>query len=137
MVLFFQVVLDLKGTQYTGRLFPGPTALVLSLATNSTVGKKASDEEGTAAAEPYLKVDGITDEFCSLTRTGDAMASLGAFSHYEEEDVNRLRQPTAETVASATSTIASQPEQSKKRKKGQKSNPAPAIKKKKATKTKK
>jgi len=125
----------LKGTQYTGRLFPGPTALVLSLATNSTVGKKASDEEGTAAAEPYLKVDGITDEFCSLTRTGDAMASLGAFSHYEEEDVNR-RQPTAETVASA-STNASQPEQSKKRKKGQKSNPAPAVKKKKATKTKK
>ena len=144
------VVLDLKGTQYTGRLLPGPTALVLSLAaaTNNNFTKR--DEATTTAAaaaappEPYLKVEGITDEFCSLTKTGDAMAKMNAVNqhgdyvpaaYYEEEDVNRtVKQIAAAATASdgATDTKAA----TKKRKRGPKSNAA-APAKKKATKSKK
>jgi hypothetical protein len=105
----FAVILDLKGTQYTGSIFPGPTALVLAVINNSDV-------------DPYLKVEGITDEFCSLVKTGDAMAKMNAavqqgmvdYYNYEDEDVNK----TAKTDAAedAAGAIADP----KKRKRGSK-----------------
>jgi hypothetical protein len=84
-------VLDLKGTTFTGKLLPGPTALIVSVA-------NGSDAAASAMAEPFLKVEGITDEFCSLTSTGNAMSRMNAtvqkgmdgdYFHYDEEDVNR------------------------------------------------
>jgi hypothetical protein len=46
-------------------LYPGPTALVLSV-----VQKKD--------AEPYIRVEGVTDEFCRLQHAGSAMARMNA-----------------------------------------------------------
>jgi hypothetical protein len=111
--LYFAVMLDLKGTQFTGKLFPGPTALLLAVTTSSTVD-----------GNPYLKVEGITDEFCSLVKTGDAMAKMNAavqrgmcadhYYHYEDEDVNRTTGARTDTAtadvaaagATATTTLA-------------------------------
>jgi hypothetical protein len=86
-----KVLLDLKGTLFTGKLLPGPTALIVSVASDTAAATGAM-------AEPFLKVEGITDEFCSLTPTGDAMSRMNAtvqkgmdgdYFHYDEEDVNR------------------------------------------------
>lgn len=107
-LLIVLVILDLKGTQYTGKIFPGPTALVL-VVTNSTNG----------AADPYLKVEGITDEFCSLVKTGDAMAKMNAavqdamedYYNYEDEDVNR----TTKTDSAAADTAEGSKADPKKR----------------------
>jgi hypothetical protein len=68
------VILDLKGTQYTGYLYPAPTALIVSLATCGT------DD----VAE--LKIEAMTDEFCSLTKTGDAMAKMSAVFEQGDKD---------------------------------------------------
>lgn len=78
-------------------MFPGPTALVLAVNINTN-------------ADPYLKVEGITDEFCSLFKTGDVMAKMEEavqhgmeeHFHYEDEDVNR----SAKTDATATANVA-------------------------------
>ena len=77
-------MLDLKGYQFLGAIHPGPTALVLSTVSNK------------AAGMPYLKIDGITDEFVTLSERRDNMARLDARvtgdidASYDvvEEDVN-------------------------------------------------
>jgi hypothetical protein len=81
------VILDLKGKQYRGRIFPGPTALVLSVVTS-----KQGDD-----SKPYLKVDAITDEFVRLQALGESMDRFQAktdgdmeeYMVHDEEDVNR------------------------------------------------
>ena len=69
----------------------GATALILS-----TV-KGNNDEDAT------LKVDGVTDEFCSLVKTGDALDQLNAItkgnlSEDEEAEFRAVRQePSSKT----------------------------------------
>ncbi|CAB9496385.1 expressed unknown protein [Seminavis robusta] len=80
------LVLDLQGSQYQGRILPGPTAMIASL---------HYDETHTQ----HLKLDVITDEFCPLVvKTKDTLAQLDAQvvkgtldeSYYQqEEDVNK------------------------------------------------
>jgi sugar/nucleoside kinase (ribokinase family) len=103
-----KAVLDRKGTLFTGKLLPGPTALIVSV---------ASDAAGSMA-EPFLKVEGITDEFCSLTSTGNAMSRMNAtvqkgmdrdYFHYDDEDVNRhsskVDDVTDDVVEAATADL--------------------------------
>lgn len=137
--VIYEVTLDLKGTQYAGRIYPGPTALVLAAVHNNN----------NNGEPPYLKVEGMTDEFCSLTKIGDVMTQMNAVdafgamvdtsayynNHNEDEDVNR---PTASKqqeqidgdVAAPDDFQQKQKQPGKKRKRGPKSNVAPARKKK-------
>ena len=80
------VTLDLKGYQYHGEIHAGPTALVVSVQKSG-----------------QLKVESITDEFVTLTKTQDVMAKLNAVVQGNmdegyavvEEDVNaRSKQQT-------------------------------------------
>lgn len=80
-----------------------------------------------------------------MTKTGDVLAKMNALDEhgdvvhadfYEEEDVNRTKQQTADTSSSTLdATGQPQPPQAKKRKRGAKANAAPARKK--TSKTKK
>lgn len=137
----FIVTLDIQGTQYAGRIYPGPTAMVLAAVHNNNNGTEEP---------PYFKVEGMTDEFCSLTKIGDAMTQMNAvdafgarvdtssyYYHNEDEDVNRpttaskqqeQQQDGNVTVPGALQQQEKQPGQ--KRKRGLKSNAAPARKKK-------
>jgi hypothetical protein len=71
------VTLDLKGCQYQGRIYPGPTALVLSAAKS-----KSKDDN-----DSMLKVDGITDEFCHLVKIGNGIDMLTAVTHGRVNDL--------------------------------------------------
>ncbi|GKY96444.1 hypothetical protein MPSEU_000603900 [Mayamaea pseudoterrestris] len=79
------VILDLKGKQYRGRIFPGPTAMVLSVSSKTDV--------------PQLKVEAVTDEFVRLQTIGKSMdkfqaKTVGDMDEYlvdNDEDVNRNR----------------------------------------------
>jgi hypothetical protein len=142
--MFHIVTLDLKGTQYAGRIYPGPTALVLAAVHNNSNGGEPS----------YLKVEGMTDEFCSLTKIGNAMTQMNAvdafgamvdtssyYYHDEDEDVNRTATTKQQQLDGGDSVAPDafqqqQQQPGKKRKRGPKSNAAPA-KKKKAGKSKK
>jgi hypothetical protein len=93
--LLSPVILDLKGCQYSGTLYPGPTAMVLALVNNNN---NLNGNNSNEKKDPQLKVDGMTNEFCRLVRTGDAMAKLNATVHgdvkseyyrFEDEDVNK------------------------------------------------
>jgi len=70
--------------------------------------------------QPQFKVDGITDEFCRLARTGDAMAKFNAVVRgnvenyrFEEENVNKTapqdRPSNDEAGSSATNNQRSHP----------------------------
>lgn len=80
------IVLDLKGSQYRGRLLPGPTAMIASL-------HYSADQQ-----EQQLRLDTIVDEFCPLVKTQDTMAildghvvgAMDASYQLQEEDVNIL-----------------------------------------------
>lgn len=144
------VILDLKGMQYTGRLFPGPTALLLSRTMGMSAGNpsknhNAAEDTAIAIDKPYLKVEGITDEFCTLTKTWDAMDKMNAINQfgdvveatrYEEEDVNRI-----DKTASATEKIDQSrngvKKSFKKRKQTTSSSATPTTKKSKAMSMKK
>lgn len=79
------VVLDLKGSQYRGTLFPCATAMILTVVT-----KKGE--------VPHMKLDRITDEFCRLVPTGqnalDQMSALivqgdaSSMENYQLRDVD-------------------------------------------------
>jgi len=102
------VVFDVKGRQYRGTLYPGATAMVLTVVrpTNFTKKRKGrSSEDGGGGGgddddnRAYIKVDGITDEFCRLVGTGREHAmdrmnavvrgALGDDYRVLDEDVNR------------------------------------------------
>jgi hypothetical protein len=78
------VILDMKGRQYHGRIYPGPTALVLGTHFGP-VGRPTDAEESQ-----QLRVLGMTDEFCRMTQTGNALDQLSAALEqgdgYEEEE---------------------------------------------------
>lgn len=105
------VTLDLKGYQYGGSIHPGPTAMVV-----------AFSREGH-----QLKVDAITDEFVTLTKTQDIMAKLDAvttgkmdegFTHREmnaNDNTEQNQKKVTGTTATKKETSTSAP-QNKKRK---------------------
>lgn len=68
------VVLDLKGLQYSGSILPGPTAMVVGLSKGG-----------------QLRVEGITDEFATLQKTKDVMATLDAVVHGEFDEGFKIR----------------------------------------------
>ena len=125
-------------------MYPGPTALLLT----------AVPGNNSHTDPPFLKVEGMTDEFCCLTKIGDAMTQMNAVdafgamvdtsSYYcndGDEDVNRTtaKQPQEqlEGDVSATDALQQRQQQSgKKRKRGSKSNATP-VRKRKAAKAKK
>jgi hypothetical protein len=113
----FAVILDLKGCQYRGRIFPGPTAMILT----------AVQKRGVVGQQ--LKMDGVTDEFCRLTKTGDSMAKLtgvvqGDMKDYDyrahDVDVNR-NVPASAPSSSANTKIEAKSEETKSKDKGIKS----------------
>jgi hypothetical protein len=113
----FLVILDLKGCQYRGRIFPGPTAMILT----------AVQKRGVVGQQ--LKMDGVTDEFCRLTKTGDSMAKLdgvvqGDMQDYDyrthDVDVNR-NVPVSAPSSSANTKTEAKSEQTKSKDKGIKS----------------
>jgi hypothetical protein len=75
----------LKGYQYEGTIHPGPTAMILTLRGGE------------------MKVDAITDEFVSLTKTTDVMAKLNAVikgsmdASYKvvDDDINQREKPVS------------------------------------------
>jgi len=78
------VVLDFKGTQFRGTIYPSATAMVVTVV-------NTKDENSH-----HLKVDNITDEFCHMLKMCDTLDKFtvdktGNFEGYriEEEDVNR------------------------------------------------
>ena len=96
------VILDLKGRQYHGRIYPGPSALLLSYV-HPKVGES---DNGTA----MLRVEGLTNEFCRLTEVGESAVqavTTGDMSEYQkypldEDDVNRNRPANDEPKAKKT-----------------------------------
>lgn len=107
-ILSLAVILDLKGCQYRGRLFPGPTAMVLSV-----VHKKVGAVGGSSSATQQLKVDGMTDEFCRLHKTGDALAKFDAIVQgdmndyrFQEVDVNKNNPAAAAAAVKAEAANA-------------------------------
>ncbi len=114
----FSVILDLKGCQYRGRIFPGPTAMILT----------AVHKRGVVGQQ--LKMDGVTDEFCRLTKTGDSMAKFDGVVQgdmqdydYRTHDVDVNRNVSAVSSSNNTKTEAKS-EQTKSKDKGVKSGSA-------------
>lgn len=71
---FCEVVLDLKGKQYSGELLPGPCALILETDNTTYLGNDDSvDLEPT-----YLRVINFTDEFVQCERIESALDRLSA-----------------------------------------------------------
>ena len=70
--------MDLKGFQYHGTINPGPTVLIGSIIPNND-GK-------------MMKVDCITDEFCSIKKTGDVMAQLEAVVEGDMDESYQIRE---------------------------------------------
>lgn len=91
------MLLDLKGRQYRGSIFPGPTAMVLSI-----VQKKGDN------VQPQIRIESVTDEFCRLVKTGEAMDKLQAkvqgdvdHNDYAVGDVDDVNRPSASETAAA------------------------------------
>lgn len=91
------VIVDLKGNRYQGSIVPGPTALVVALSKGG-----------------QLRVEGMTDEFATLAKTKDVMASLDAVVHGEfddgfkvqDENVNRTKSAAAKEKLEAQKVAA-------------------------------
>eukprot|EP00980_Cylindrotheca_fusiformis_P027033 scaffold18525_cov190-Cylindrotheca_fusiformis.AAC.3 len=78
------VVVDLKGNRYQGSIVPGPTALVVGFAKGGR-----------------LRVEGITDEFATLAKTHDVMASFNAVVQGEFDDGFRVQDDNVNKTKSA------------------------------------
>ena len=74
------VILDMKGRQYSGRIFPGPSALILGTQ-SAPVGKPVDESE-----TPQLKVLGMTDEFVRCVQQGDTLDRLSAALEKGKDD---------------------------------------------------
>lgn len=89
---------------------------------------------------PHIKVDGITDEFCRLVKTGDAMDKLhavvkGDMDDYRivDDDVNRVvKESVAKTSAAAKAAAPTTQQKHKKRKGGASASTAGPTKKRKS-----
>lgn len=70
--------MDLKGFQYHGTIHAGPTVLIASIVPNRD-GK-------------MMKVESITDEFCSMKKTGDVMAQFDAVVEGDMDDSYQIQE---------------------------------------------
>mmetsp|Transcript_5144 Transcript_5144/g.7530 ORF Transcript_5144/g.7530 Transcript_5144/m.7530 type:complete len:202 (-) Transcript_5144:1515-2120(-) len=97
------VVLDLKGNQYEGKIHPGPTAMVLAFA-------KQGFGPSNKQTKERLKVEAVTDEFLTLTKTQDTMAKLDAIVKGKMDDGYSIRD---ENVNDASANNEKNSDQSK------------------------
>eukprot|EP00602_Paraphysomonas_sp_CaronLab_P002348 CAMPEP_0185032626 /NCGR_PEP_ID=MMETSP1103-20130426/20850_1 /TAXON_ID=36769 /ORGANISM="Paraphysomonas bandaiensis, Strain Caron Lab Isolate" /LENGTH=253 /DNA_ID=CAMNT_0027568593 /DNA_START=244 /DNA_END=1005 /DNA_ORIENTATION=- len=68
------ITVDLKGRQYTGQLYPGPTVMFMN---TSQIGAKTSSSDNKVTA----KIETFTNEFCHLKFDRDLMIDLvGTYS---------------------------------------------------------
>lgn len=69
----------MKGRQYHGRIYPGPTALILgtqmmppvgksSAASSNDAGTNSNNNKNNTKSNPQVKVLGMTDEFARCLR---------------------------------------------------------------------
>ena len=102
------VILDMRGRQYHGRLYPGPTALILETP-GAPVGKQQpnnDDPESSLQQQQQLKVIGVTDEFVRCEeQQGDIMERLSAT--YEQGGGDDDGEETMTKSATAKSTASS------------------------------
>ena len=70
--------MDLKGFQYHGTIHAGPTVLI---------GSMIPSKDGR-----MIKVDCVTDEFCSIKKTGDVMAQLEAVVEGDMDESYQIRE---------------------------------------------
>ena len=83
-------------------MYPGPTVMVLS-----TVNKKVGEsKQQRQNKKPQLKVDGMTDEFLHLVKTGDAMDMLSAVVHGDMGDDYRVKDDNVNKPSSSSSSAA-------------------------------
>uniref|UniRef100_A0A7S3LF37 Uncharacterized protein n=1 Tax=Amphora coffeiformis TaxID=265554 RepID=A0A7S3LF37_9STRA len=94
------VILDMKGRQYQGRIFPGPTALILGTTTPG-IGRVVDETENNNTQQ--LKVLGMTDEFVRCVQQGDALDRLSATLE-QGDDAGQTSTIVAPTATSTTTT---------------------------------
>ena len=83
-------------------MYPGPTVMVLS-----TVNKKVGEsKQQRQNKKQQLKVDGMTDEFLHLVKTGDAMDMLSAVVHGDMGDDYRVKDDNVNKPSSSSSSAA-------------------------------
>ena len=70
--IHYIVTMDLKGFQYSGTINPGPTAMVVSMH------PMQSSSINTHSSGPIMKVESITDEFVTMSKAKDMMATFDA-----------------------------------------------------------
>lgn len=106
------VILDMKGRQYQGRIFPGTTALILGTNTVTPSFGRVIDESClenniNTTQQQQLKVLGMTDEFVRCVQQGDALDRLSAtLEHGAGDDSGKaiVVMSTSNTTASTTTT---------------------------------
>lgn len=99
----------MRGRQYHGRFYPGPTALILETP-GAPVGKQLQQKH--EAEHPQLKVLGITDEFVRCEeQQGSILERLAATYEKggeDDENADTTTAPTKKTpIAHVKSTSAS------------------------------
>lgn len=96
------VTMDIKGFQYSGMIQPGPTAMIISMHPWQSTSVSSSN------GGPVLKVESITDEFVTLKKSLDTMATLDAVvekgdmdeSYFSKEiNVNMKERPGSKDIA--------------------------------------
>ena len=100
----------MRGRQYHGRIYPGPTALLLETPA-APVGKQqqSNNDDNESSSLQQLKVIGVTDEFVRCEeQQGDIMQRLSAT--YEQggggEEYGGNEPVKKTTVSSAKSTAS-------------------------------
>ena len=91
--------MDLKGFQYDGTIHAGPTVLIGSIVPNTD--------------EKIIKVESITDEFCSIKNTGDVMAQFDAVVEGDMDDGYQMQEENVNTKKSKESLVEAEVEDSK------------------------
>eukprot|EP00977_Amphora_coffeiformis_P023357 scaffold13100_cov132-Amphora_coffeaeformis.AAC.2 len=99
-MLEMEVILDMKGRQYQGRIFPGPTALILGTTTPG-IGRVVDETENNNTQQ--LKVLGMTDEFVRCVQQGDALDRLSATLE-QGDDAGQTSTVVAPTATGTTTT---------------------------------
>jgi hypothetical protein len=99
-----QVKFDYHGTEYIGRVYPGPTAMVLSVFDPPHL----HDHGGNESLAAVLNVDQIVHEFCHVARphpdhteTTRNVVSIPKVDYFQYNDIN-VNHQTSSTAAPTT-----------------------------------
>lgn len=100
-----QVKFDYHGTEYIGRVYPGPTAMVVSVVDPAHLHDRDGKNESLAAV---LNVDQIVHEFCHVARphpdhteTTRNVVSIPKVDYFQYNDIN-VNHQTLSTAAPTT-----------------------------------